>query len=218
MLAHCQVIRLGQKLPHFRFKRLLTRVEHAHQEHSAIHWVRHYLIQGSEVVVARVLAADRRAVSAGRKRGFTEEPAKRVLPDADVQAKDRRAVEIGELVIEIIRHQRHKRKPMIWGNVPIWVVEEEAVARIGHYIHALKCPSDILAGLRFIHGYWSFPDYFPLITSLLYNTHSQLETQTTCSVCDGYRQCHIQAPVPRSHGREQREYLEKSLNALEGFT
>ena len=97
------------ELPVSRFKRLLTRVEHAHPKHSAIHWVRHYLIQGSEVVVARVLEASRRAVSAGRKRGFAEERAKRLLADADVQAKDRRAVEIGELVIEIIRHQRHKR-------------------------------------------------------------------------------------------------------------
>jgi hypothetical protein len=107
---------------------------------------------------------------------------------------------------------------MIRGNVPLWVVEEEAVARIGHDIHALKCPSDILADLRFIHGYWSFPDSFALITSLLYNTHDQLETQTTSSICDGYRQCYIQAPVPGSYKREQRENLGKSLKMLEGFT
>src|SRR6266516_448302 len=113
VLAHRQVISLGQELPHFRFKRLVAGVEHAHPVHPAIYRVRHQLIQGGEVVVARVLAADRRAVSVGRERGRGEERAKRLLADTDVQSKDRRAVEIGELDIDIARHNRHKRKPMI---------------------------------------------------------------------------------------------------------
>src|SRR5690348_15820690 len=67
-LAHCQVICLSKKWPYFRFKRLLTRVEHAHPQHSAIHRVRHDLIEGSEVIGAFVFAADRCAVGAGRQR------------------------------------------------------------------------------------------------------------------------------------------------------
>ncbi len=126
---------------HFRFKRLVARVEHAHPVHSAIHRVRHHLIQGCEVVAARVLV---------------EERAKRLLTDANVQAKDRRAVEFGELVIEVARHKRHKRKPMVRRNVTIGVVEEEAVARIGHSIHALKCLGDVPADLSFVHRYWTF--------------------------------------------------------------
>ena len=98
--------------------------------------MRHHLIQGGEVVAVRVLA---------------EERAKRLLIDADVQAKDRRAVEIGELIIEVARHKRHKRKPMIRRNVTIRVVEEEAGARIGHNIHALKCLGDVPADLSFVH-------------------------------------------------------------------
>jgi hypothetical protein len=48
---------------------------------------------------------------------------------------------------------------MIRRNVPIRVVEEEAVARIGHHIHALTCLGDVLADLSFVHKYWSFPDW-----------------------------------------------------------
>lgn len=159
--------------------------------------MRHQQIQGGEVVVARDLAAVSRAD--GRERsGIAEERVKRLLADADVQSKDRRAVEVGELVIDIACHNRHKRKPVIWRYVPIRIVEEEAVARSDYHIHVIKCLNDRLADLRFIHGYWSFPDSFALITSLLYNTHAQLETQTMRSVCDGSRQCHSQAPVPGS--------------------
>ncbi len=136
VLAHRHVICLDQEWLHVRFKRLVARVEHAHPVHSAIHRMRHHLIQGSEVVAASVLA---------------EERAKRLLTDADVQAKDRRTVEIGELIIEVARHKRHKRKPMVRRNVPIRIVEEEAVARIGHNIHALTCLSDVPADLSFVH-------------------------------------------------------------------
>ena len=153
VLAHRHVISLGQELPHVRFKRLVAGVEHAHPEHPAIHRVRHHLIQGSEVVAAGVLTTFSRAVFTGRARGRAEERAKRLLADADVQAKDRRAVEVGELVIDIACDKRHKRKPMIRRNVPIRVVEEEAVARIGHNIHALECLSDVPADLSFIHRY-----------------------------------------------------------------
>ncbi len=205
VLVHRHFIRLGKQWPHFRFKRLVTGVEHAHPQHSAIHRVRHQLIQGGEVVVAWGSVNDRRAVLVGGEPGRAEERAKRLLADANVQAKDRRTVEVRELVIEIAGHKCHKRKLVIRRSVPIRVVEEEAVSRSDHHIHALKCPSDRLADLGFIHEYWSFPDCFALITSLLYNTHAQLETQTTCSVCDGYRQCHIQAPVLRSQRREQKE-------------
>ena len=217
VLVHRHFISLGKQWPHVRFKRLVAGVEHTHPQHSAIHRVRHQLIQGGEVVVARDLAAVSRAD--GRERGgIAEERVKRLLADADVQAKDQRTVEVRELVIDIAGHKCHKRKPVIRRYVPIRVVEEEAVARSDHHIHTLKCPSDRLADLRFIHGYWSFPDSFALIASLLYNTHAQLEAQTTRSVCDGYRQCHIQAPVPRSQRREQKKNLEKSLKELEGFT
>jgi hypothetical protein len=105
-------MRLSQKLSHFRFKRLVAGVEHTHPQHSAIHRVRHQLIQGGEVVVARDLAAVSRA-DGRKRRGIAEERVKRLLADADVQAKDRRAVEVGELVIDIACHNRHKRKPVI---------------------------------------------------------------------------------------------------------
>src|SRR5205823_1407441 len=90
---------------------------------------------------------------------LAEERAKRLLADADVQSKDRRAVEVGELIIAIACHNRHKRKPMIRRYVTIRVVEEEAVARSDHHIHALKRLGDVPADLSFVHGSWSFLDW-----------------------------------------------------------
>src|SRR5579884_1320004 len=78
VLAHGQFISLDQQRSHFRFKRLVARVEYAHPVHAAIHRVRHHLIQSSEVVVASVLAADLRTVSAGRLCRIAEERAKRL--------------------------------------------------------------------------------------------------------------------------------------------
>src|SRR5690242_15919189 len=87
VLAHRHVISLDQQWPHFRFKRLVTGVEHAHPEHPAIHRVRHYLIQGSKVVVAGASTAFTRTLHIGKKLWITEERTKRLLADANIQAK-----------------------------------------------------------------------------------------------------------------------------------
>lgn len=159
--AHRQIIRFNQERSHARLKCLVTGIEHAHPVHPAIDRVRHHLIQSSEVVVAKGAAAFSHAVPAALVRGLpeAEERVKRLLADADVQAKDRRAIEVGELVIEIACHQRHKRETMIRRNATIRVVEEEAVVRVVRHIHALKRLSDISSNLSFVHRYESFPDW-----------------------------------------------------------
>src|SRR5579862_3649558 len=97
--GHGQIICLRQKRLYVRCKRLVAGVEHADPEEAAIHRMGHDLIQGSEVVAARVCAAGRYAVFVGRERGRAEECSERLLADADIQAKDRWAVEVGELVV-----------------------------------------------------------------------------------------------------------------------
>src|SRR6266699_4076262 len=167
VLVHRHFISLGKQWPHVRFKRLVAGVEHTHPQHSAIHRVRHQLIQGGEVVVARDLAAVSRAD--GRERGgIAEERVKRLLADADVQAKGQRTVEVRELVIDIAGHKCHKRKPVIRRYVTIRVVEEEAVARSDHHIHTVKCPViDWLISDSFMG---TGPFLTPLLCSHLYCT------------------------------------------------
>src|SRR3954453_12114016 len=84
---------LSQKRTQFG-KGRVTRAEHADPEHVAVDRMRHELVKGGEVRRIDLVLRIARNVR-------TEERAKGFWGESDVQAKDGRSIEIGELIVGV---------------------------------------------------------------------------------------------------------------------
>jgi hypothetical protein len=112
-------------------------VEHADPELPGVHGVEHDLIQRGEVIGGFGLTA-----GIGRGRLRAKQCAKGLPADADIQAEDGRASQIGEVVIIVVADDRGEGKAAIGRHRARGVIEKEGIARGADNIDAVKCLGD----------------------------------------------------------------------------